>query len=79
MAAKALQTITTVSSHLMNDNTPQIMITQTGTRHLAVTQNTPEYQINVGVGSGDGYLDAQNQEIQNKVKGTIIQIRIQTT
>jgi hypothetical protein len=37
---------------------PNIMVTQTGTKHLAITQNTPEYQINIGVANGDGYLDA---------------------
>jgi hypothetical protein len=37
VAAKALQTISTTSSQVLNNNMPNIMVTQTGTKHLAIT------------------------------------------
>lgn len=39
---------------------------------MTITQNVPEYQVNVGVGSADGFLDADHQDIKTKVEGTFI-------
>jgi hypothetical protein len=35
---------------------------------LAITQNTPEYQIDIAVGSGSGYKSQLGREIAEKVK-----------
>lgn len=56
VAMKAIQTMTQSSSRKMED-TPQISVTAVGTKTIAITQKTPEYQVNVNVGEGGGYYD----------------------
>jgi len=56
VAMKAIQTLSQANTLLLKEQ-PQFQIIPTGTRHVAITQNTPEYQVQIGVGSGDGYYD----------------------
>jgi hypothetical protein len=38
---------------------------------VAITQNVPEYQVNVGVGAGDGFMDSDHFDIRSNIEGKI--------
>ena len=38
----------------------------------------PEYQVNVGVGPGDGFIDGDHMDIRSNIEGKLSNFRLST-